>query len=141
MAAAIVPLIPLILGLEPAIVNLVAGLAHHQAPIVEAANGPGTGPTKFGDLFVGVMKSLTNAKEAGQIATIPDVSAVKLILQSVVQAMKLSGTLGEAPAPTAAAPTPVISPPAPHTGSTAPAPSPQPGLILRLGQSVTITVG
>ncbi len=125
MAAAIIPFIPIIAGLAPELVTLIAKLVHKQAPIAEAANGPGTGAAKFGDVFVAVMKTLTNAKVAGQISALPDDNSVKVIMQSVVTAMKLSGTLGEdAPSTAVISPTAVSSP----------------GLVLRAGQTITITL-
>jgi hypothetical protein len=90
MAAAIVPIITTLL---PEIISLITGLVHKHAPVAEATSGPGTGPVKFADVFVAVMKDLTNAKVAGQISAIPDDTTVKFIIQTVVTSMKLDGLL------------------------------------------------
>ncbi len=103
MAAAIVPLIA---QLAPEIVSLVVGLIHGHAPVAEAARGSGTGPAKFADVFVAVMKDLASAHAVGSIPVLPDDPTVKLIIQSVVNSMQLMGGLGAAakasPAPVAA---------------------------------------
>ncbi len=95
MAAA---LIPLIAGLAPEIINLIAGLVHKQAPIVEATHGPATGPVKFGEVFASVIAALTTAANAGQIPKVlPSDDLIQVIIQAVVTSMKLSGSL-EVPA-------------------------------------------
>ena len=93
MAAA---LIPLIAGLAPEIVNLIVGLVHPKAIAAEQKNGPLSGPVKFADVFVGVMKDLTAAHVAGTILVLPDDATVKVIIQAVVTSMQLSGYLGGA---------------------------------------------
>ncbi len=116
MAAA---LIPLALSLAPEIINLIASLVHQHAPVAEQQGSTGTGPVKFADVFVDVMKDLTSAHAQGQIAILPDDGTVKTIIQAVVTSMKLSGLLdGSASAATAAIP-----------------------LTLKAGQTLTITAG
>ncbi len=103
MAAAAIPLIA---GLLPDVINLVTALVHKHAPVAEAAGGTGTGPVKFADVFVAVMKDLVAAKTADGISAIPDDSIVKVIIQAVVNSMQLSGGLGATPK---ASPAPVAA--------------------------------
>lgn len=114
-AAAIIPLVaPLVEPLAEAgikeLINWITGLVHKAAPAAEAARGGSTGPVKFADVFVSVMSDLTKAKAAGQISTLPDDATAKLIIQSVVTSMQLSGQLDSATAallnPTASTVTP-----------------------------------
>lgn len=117
-------LVPLIATLAPGLINLVVGLVHKHAPVAEATGGPGTGISKFTDVFIGVMKDLTDSKVQGIIAALPDPEIVKLVIQSTVNSMKLSGVLGAA------------QPSSPDPGLLAPSQS----MTIRAGQSVTITV-
>lgn len=109
----------------PAVINLIAGLVHKKAPVIEAARGPQTGPVKFADLFGEVITSLQSAAAVGSIPkALPDDGTIKVIMQAVVTSMKLLGLLdGPAPVPAAVATAP---------GAQA--------LVLKAGQSVTITV-
>lgn len=92
MAAA---LIPLIAGLAPSIINLIASLVHQHAPQAEMANGPGTGPVKFADVFAAVIDALQKAAASGAIdKTLPPDEQIKMIIQAVVNSMQLSGVLG-----------------------------------------------
>ena len=118
MAAA---LIPLIAGLAPEIISLIVGLVHQKAPAAEQDNGPLTGPVKFADVFVKVMRDLTNAYVTGQISVLPDDTTVKVIIQAVVTSMQLSGYLGGA-----------IAAPTPSTSSAQ-------SVVLKTGQSVLVT--
>jgi hypothetical protein len=94
-------IVPLIASLAPSIISLIAGLVHKQAPVAETTHGPGTGPVKFTDVFNYVITALQSAAAAGQIdKALPSDDAVKTIIQSVVTSMKLTGLLGDAPAPT-----------------------------------------
>ena len=94
--------IPLIGAVLPDIITLITGLIHKAAPLAEAANGPSTGPAKFGDVFASVITSLNSAALAGQISKIlPSDEVIKIIIQAVVSSMKLGGLLG-APAATVA---------------------------------------
>ncbi len=121
MAAAVVPLIA---GLAPEIIKLIAGLVHKQAPVAEKL-GPGTGPVKFASVFGSVMEALTAAATAGQISkALPSDEIVKVIIQAVVSSMQLSGILGPAPGSV---------PDVPASTSLTP-------VILRPGQSIVITV-
>ena len=58
MAAA---LIPLIAGIAPSIITLIASLVHKSAPAAESTNGSGTGPVKFAQVFQTVITSLQQA--------------------------------------------------------------------------------
>jgi hypothetical protein len=121
MAAALVPLIPALAPLAPSIIDLIVSLVHHKAPEVEAANGPGTGPVKFADLFGTVIDSLTKAATAGQIdKTLPADDTIKLIMQAAVTSMQKMGMLGSTATATGA----------PNAG----------GLTLHPGQSLTISL-
>jgi hypothetical protein len=122
LAAALIPLLtPLIPAITNDIIALITGLVHKSAPIAEANSGPSTGPVKFADVFVSTMSDLVKAHAAKQIALLPDEATVKLIIQSVVSSLKLSGQLAVA-------------------ALTAPAMAPQ-SLALVAGQSIVITVG
>ena len=128
MAAALVPLIA---GVLPEVITLIAGLVHRAAPQAEAMMGAGTGPVKFADVFASVMGALTKAAEAGQIPkALPADETVKTVIQAVVSSMKLSGLL-DVPTP---APAPITKPAAGQTGQAGQ------DLVLRAGQSVRITV-
>jgi hypothetical protein len=118
MAAA---LIPLIAGLAPEIINLIVGLVHPKAIAAEQNNGPLSGPVKFADVFVGVMKDLTAAHVAGTIALLPDDATVKVIIQAVVTSMQLTGLIGGA--------SPAATPSALSAQS----------VVLKNGQSVLVT--
>jgi len=121
VAAAIAPLIaPLLVTELPKLVDLIVGLVHQKAPAAEAALGSGTGPVKFADVFAGVMNDLARAHAAGQLETIPDDTTAKLIIQSIVTSMKVSGWLTGSPSPLV-------------PGVAAP-------LVLTAGQSLTISV-
>jgi hypothetical protein len=115
--------IPLIAGLLPDIVSLIAGLVHPKAIAAEAAHGPISGPVKFADVFTGTMKDLIAAHAAGTIAVLPDEAIVKVIIQAVVTTMKLGGLLENIP-------------PEPGKPMTA-----QQQISLKAGQSVLISVG
>ncbi len=115
MAAAIIPLVA---SLAPSLIGLIAGLVHKAAPIAEA-QGAGTGQVKFAEVLAAVMGSLTAATEAGQIK-MPDSETVKIVIQAVVSSMKLSGLL-DGVVPLAVKGT-------------------VPALVLKAGQSVTISV-
>ena len=126
MAAAIVPLI---LGLTPTIINLIAALVHKAAPVAEAQLGNGSGPAKFGIVFGDVINALNKAAIAGQIdKALPPDPVIQLIIQACVQSMILSGLLGGSPA----APVSVI----PSTVSATPLRS----ISILPGQSITISV-
>ncbi len=113
MAAAIIPLIA---GLAPGVINLIASLVHGAAPQAESL-GTGTGPVKFATVFGDVMGSLTKAAEAGSIPKVlPSDDTVKMIIQAVVSSMQLSGTLKPA------------------------AVAPSEDIVLRAGQAVRIRV-
>ena len=80
--------------------DLIAGLVHHQAPVAQATNGPGTGPIKLGDVVLSVQKSLVSAHAAGTLTgTIPDGPTILLIVQSMISIMKLPGGQLVAPTP------------------------------------------
>ncbi len=116
MAAAIIPLVA---AVAPDIIGLIAGLVHRAAPAAEK-NGPGTGPVKFGEVFASVIGSLNSAAIAGQIPKgLPGDDVIKVIIQAVVSSMKLAGLLGDAAVA---------------------AISPAQSLVLKSGQSVTISV-
>ncbi len=115
-AAAIGLLLPL---LEPVVANLIAGLVHRHAPAIEQQYGPGTGPVKLPDLFAAVIGDLQRAAAAGTIPKqLPSDDLIRVVVQSVVSSMKLSGLL-ESAVPALATPQAVT---------------------LRAGQSLTITV-
>jgi hypothetical protein len=115
MAAAIIP-IAIEAGSE--IVKLIASLVHKSAPAAEQNYGPSAGPVKFADVFAYVMEALQKAAGAGKIdKALPSDSAVKLIIEAVIQSMKLQGALSILAAPS------VIS-----SGD----------IVLRPGQSLTI---
>ncbi len=119
MAAAIIPLaLSLAETFGPKIADLIAGLTHKHAPAVEAVSGPSTGPVKLADLFSLVIGDLSRAAVAGTIPkALPSDDIVRVVIQSVVSSMKLSGQLDAAAAPST------------------------PGTVtLRAGQSLTITV-
>ncbi len=124
MAAAVIPLIA---TLAPELINLIVGLVHKKAPEAEVL-GPGTGALKFADVFVGVMQDLIKAHAAGSLpGALPDEATVKTIIQSIVTSLKLLGALGGAPTPPVVVPAP---------GGTVPQ-----VVVIRPGQSLTITVG
>ncbi len=103
--------------LEPILANLIAGLVHKHAPVLEATTGPATGPVKLADLFAAVIGDLTRAATAGTIPkSLPSDDIVRVVIQSVVSSMKLSG---------------MLEPTAPAAGQS---------VTLRAGQSLTITV-
>ncbi len=117
MAAA---LIPLIASLAPSVINLITGLVHKTAPIVEATNGPATGPVKFASVFETVIGALQSAAAAGQIdKQLPPDDLIKLVIQSVVSSLKLSGQLG--------------------SDTVQPLASSQ-SLVLKAGQTLTLTI-
>ncbi len=104
--------------LEPVLANLIAGLVHRHAPAIEQQYGPGTGQVKIPELFDRVIGDLTKAATAGTIGkALPSDDIVRVVIQSVVSSMKLSGQLDAA----------------------APVPAGQ-AVTLRAGQSLTITV-
>src|SRR6185369_16752496 len=114
--------IPLLAGVLPDVISLIAGLVHRAAPQAEAALGPGTGAVKFSDVFASVMASLTKAAEVGQIPkALPPDDTVKVVIQAVVSSMKLSGLLDSS-----------MQPAAPQASQ---------DLVLRAGQSVRIVAG
>ena len=114
--------VPLITAIAPEIITLITGLVHKQAPVAEAANCPSTGPVKFADVFGAVITALTSAAAAGQIPKqLPSDDIVKVVIQAVVSSMKLGGLLGS----------PTVTIPAPATAQS---------LVLKAGQSVTISV-
>lgn len=126
MAAAIVPLA---LSALPEIVSLIVGLVHREAPAAQQQLGPKTGPVKFALVYSSVMDALNKAAAAGQISkTLPTDEEVKLIINSVVASMDLSGTLDTGVVAPAAAVPAKVSAPAPQT------------ITWGAGQSVTITV-
>ncbi len=87
-------LVPLIATVAPEIISLIAGLVHKHAPVVEAANGPSSGPVKFADLFGTVIGALTNAANVGTISKVlPSDDTVKIVMQAVVTSMKMMGLL------------------------------------------------
>src|SRR4051812_39662100 len=89
--------VPLIASLAPTIIDLITSLVHKSAPTQEAL-GPKTGPLKFANVFGDVITSLTKAATAGQIdKALPPDDTIKLIIQSVVTSMKLSGQLQDQP--------------------------------------------
>lgn len=119
MAAAIVPMV---LNALPEVINLIAGLVHRTAPVVEQQLGPKTGPVKFAAVFASVMDGLSKAAQAGQIdKKLPDDEVVKVIINSAIASMQLSGALDGGSAVTAAA----LSPQS---------------LVVSSGQSITITI-
>jgi hypothetical protein len=89
---------PIIAGLLPDIVSLIAGLVHPKAIAAEAAHGPLSGPVKFADVFASTMKDLIAAHAAGTIPLLPDEPMVKIVIQAVVTTMKLGGLLGDSAA-------------------------------------------
>jgi hypothetical protein len=92
MAAA---LIPLIMGLAPDVINLVTSLVHSSATKAETTFGPGTGPVKAAQVFSDVITALTSAATIGTISKIlPPDDTIRLIIQSTVQSMQLSGLIG-----------------------------------------------
>lgn len=91
MAAAIIPLIA---GIAPPIINLIAGLVNKHAPAAETQFGPGTGPIKFADVFSNVINALQKSASAGTIdKTLPPDDTIKLIIQSIVSSLNISGQL------------------------------------------------
>jgi hypothetical protein len=156
MAAAAIGLaLPAIEALAPSIINLITGLVHKAAPAAEAANGPSTGPVKFGQVFTDVVAALNSAAAAGQIAkTLPSDPAIQIIIQAVVTSMQLNGQLASPAATPAANPSVSVSPGSGVTisssglipgygvtinGSSS-IPSPLSPVVLKAGQSITITV-
>ena len=114
-------IVPLVMGLAPEVIKLIASLVHKSAPTAESI-GPGTGVVKFAQVFGDVVTALTSAASAGQISkTLPPDDAIKLIIESVVSSMKLSGDL-----PASGAPVPAAA----QTGQ----------LSLKPGQTLTITL-
>jgi len=87
--------LPLITTFAPELINLIAGLVHKSAPAAEAANGPGTGPVKFAQVFQDVISALNNAAVAGTISkTLPPDETIKTVIQAVVSSMNMTGLLG-----------------------------------------------
>jgi len=118
MATAIIPIIT---GLAPALIELIAGLVHQFAPREEQQLGAGTGQAKMANVFSDVVQSLQKAAAVGTIPKeLPPDQTIGLIIQSVVSSMKLSGLLEPPPTATLA---------------------PAQDITLRPGQSVRITVG
>lgn len=117
--------IPLIAGILPDVIKLIASLVHQHAPVAQTTNGDGTGPVKFAEVFAAVMKSLQAAAAAGRIpSAMPADEIIKAIIEAVVSSMKLSGLLGgDQP------PVPVI------TGGGGPQ-----AITIRPGQQLVITV-
>ncbi|MDP9171438.1 MAG: hypothetical protein M3N54_12530 [Acidobacteriota bacterium] len=97
MATAIVPIIAQLIPLMPQVIDLIASLVHHKAQAAEVTHGPGTGPVKFTDVFVGTMKELVAAHVAGQIDAVPSDDQLRVVIQAVVKTMKLSSLLSGAP--------------------------------------------
>jgi hypothetical protein len=118
-------------GAFQALSDLIAGLVHKNAPIVQASNGPSTGPIKLGDLVMLVQKALIGAHAAGTLTgTLPDDATVGVIVQSMISIMKLpGGQLGPAVAGS------------PASGDPVSVKSGTPVTLTIGGQSVTITVG
>lgn len=97
-------LIPLIAGLAPDLISLIVSLIHPKAIAAESL-GQGNGALKFADVFVSVMSDLAKAHAAGSIVgPLPDDATVKLILQSVVLSLKLTGVLTGGAVPPAPVP-------------------------------------
>lgn len=111
--------IPLIAGIAPSIINLIAGLVHKHAPQAEAASGPGTGPVKFADVVNAVLVNLQTAAAAGQIQGVPGEDQIKLIVQSIVSSMKLQGLLNGTTQDSPPAVAPPSNPPVPGAGASA----------------------
>jgi hypothetical protein len=121
VAAALLPLLtPLLPTITNDIIGLITGLVHKSAPVAEANNGPATGPVKFAEVFVSAMSDLVKAHAANQIVMLPDEATVKLVIQSVVSSLKLSGQLSGA-------------------GVGVPAATPQ-SVVLTAGQSIVVSV-
>lgn len=132
MAAAIIPLIA---SVAPTIINLIAALVHPAAAAAEATKGAGTGPVKFAEVFGKVMIDLQNAAAAGMIPKeLPSDDLVKLVIQSVVASMKLTGALGGTQVLASVPGTAAIPGTPPDVVSPA-------SIFLRPGQSVVITGG
>jgi D-alanyl-D-alanine dipeptidase len=118
------PLIPLLAGLAPSIVDLIAALTHRSAPVAEATFGAKAGPVKLATVLSDVMVDLQRAAAAGTIPKeLPSDQTISTVVQSVISSMKLSGLLDS--------PTQPAAPQATQGAS----------YVLKPGQSVTITVG
>lgn len=103
--------IPLIAGVVPSIIQLIASLTHPAAQAAEVNLGPGTGPVKLSAVFDSVMGALTMASANGTIqGPIPDSKTVLAIIQAVVSSMHLSGLLGGIPAAPLASVPPASTP-------------------------------
>ncbi|GAC1700027.1 MAG: hypothetical protein NVS9B4_00640 [Candidatus Acidiferrum sp.] len=117
MAAAI---IPLVMGLAPTLINLIVGLVHKKAPLVETQLGAGTGPVKFATVFGEVISALQTAAAAGAIdGHLPDDALIKIVIQSSVASMQRLGLLN---------------------GTVDAIPTGARDVVLSAGQSVTISV-
>lgn len=107
------------------IAGLIASLVHPAAKAAEAQIGSGGGPVKLSQVFEAVIGWLQKAAAVGTIPKeLPSDDTIKMIIQAVVSSMKISGLLGDAPT---------------TVPTNAPVGSPD-GIILKAGQSVTITV-
>jgi hypothetical protein len=108
MAGVLIPLIlPGLTELLKVVAPLISALVHQHAPVVEAQQGPGTGPVKFADLNVVVMQALVKAHAAGEITgDLPSADLVKVMVQTAVSSMKAMGLLN----PTNAPVVPVVAP-------------------------------
>ena len=104
--------IPLIEALGPSVISLIAGIVHKEAPKQEAANGPGTGPVKFANVFDAAMNALQVAANAGQIdKNLPSPDVVKVLVQTLITAFKLpGGVLADVPAVTMPVPVSAATP-------------------------------
>jgi hypothetical protein len=93
MATLIPALIPL--GLE--LIDFIASIVHPKVVAASATGTTGTGPVLLADVFAATMGDLAKAHAAGMITgTLPDDATVKVIIQSVYTALKLSGVLSAA---------------------------------------------
>jgi hypothetical protein len=77
-------IVPLVLAALPELLKvispLIVALVHKQAPVIEAQQGPGTGPVKIADLNVFVMAALVKAHAAGEITG--DLPSPELLLKA-----------------------------------------------------------
>jgi hypothetical protein len=96
-------IVPLVLAALPELLKvispLISALVHQHAPVIEAQQGPGTGPVKIADLNLIVMAALIKAHAAGEITCdLPSPELVKVMVQTAVSSMKAAGML-KSPAP------------------------------------------
>lgn len=97
MAGAVVPLIA---SLAPSLIDLIVSLVHPKVKAASAVATTGQGAVAFGNVLAATLQDLVNAHAAGTLATVPENDTVKLIIQSVYTALKLSGDLPGVPTPT-----------------------------------------